>query len=409
MKLTAMRLTARDFPTGTPLRHFFAWNEARWWPDRRYKRMRHPDRLPKPVAESLDAAVGNPDIAAHAAVFAALEQLDPPPLATPRRILVIRLSAFGDLIQALGPFVAIRRRHADDRLTLLTTAPYAGFAHELGLFDQVLVDERPGPFALNGWLALRRLLRQGGFDRVYDLQTSQRSGGYAWLCRPGLPQWSGVAWRCSHPHANRDRDRQHTIDKQAEQLLMAGIYPTPLPALPPLGRALPDGLESRDFVLLVPGSSPRHLEKRWPATRFAAVARTLSEIGYRPVVVGAAPEAPLAAVIHEACPEALDLVGRTDLGLLARLAQHAALTIGNDTGVCHLAAAADCPVLVLFSGDTDPALCAPRGRVVRVLAAAELGNLAVDTVIAEALAVLGRHAREIPPATTDLAQEFRGS
>jgi ADP-heptose:LPS heptosyltransferase len=394
-----MRLTAKDFPPGTPLHHFFAWNEAAWRPDRRYRLARHPDRLPaspagKRLAERLAAAIGNPDNAAHAAVFAAFEELDPPSRAGPRRILVIRLSAFGDFIQSLGPFAAIRHRHEGDRLTLLTTRPFAGFAEELGLFDEILVDDRPKPFALGGWLALRRRLRQGRFDRVYDLQTATRSAVYAWLLRPGMPEWSGIAWRCSHPHANRDRDSQHTLDKQAEQLLMAGIYPTKLPVLPPFDRALPEPLGGRDFVLLVPGSSPQHVAKRWPAARFALLARAIEEIGYLPVVVGSRHEASLAAAIRQGCPGAVDLVGRTDIALLAALAQRARLTVGNDTGVCHLAAAAGCPLIVLFSQASDPARVAPRGPLVRILGAPDLNDLAAETVVAAALSILADRGPE---------------
>ena len=407
-----MRITASDFPPGTPLRHFFAWNEAAWRPDRRYKLARDPDRVPQSAAgkrlrDSLAAAVGNPDAAAHAAVFAAFEELEQASRVGPRRILVIRLSALGDFIQALGPIAAIRRHHEGDRVSLLTTQPLAGFAGELGLFDEVLVDDRPGPLAPGGWLALRRRLRQGRFDRVYDLQTSQRSAVYAWVLRPRLPEWSGIAWGCSHPHANLDRDPQHTLDKQAEQLLMAGIYPTPLPALPALDRALPEQLaeqldSQRGFVLLVPGSSPRHQEKRWPAVRFALLARALDAAGIMPVVVGSAPETPLAAVIRAASPGAVDLVGRTDIALLAALAQRARLTIGNDTGVCHLAAAAGCPVIVFFSRASDPARHAPRGRLVRVFAAPELNDLAAETVIAEAMGIL-RGSNELPVTKLDPA------
>ncbi len=395
------RLTAKDFPAGTPLNHFFAWNEGRWRRDRRYRMMREPGRLPGEAAERLAAAISNADTAAHAAVFAAFEAAD---AASRRHILVIRLSAFGDLIQALGPFAAIRRRHASDRISLLTTQAYADFAQELGTFDEVLVDDRPGPLAAWGWLALRRRLRQGRFDRVYDLQTSHRSGVYAALLRPAMPEWSGIARGASHPHANPDRDRQHTLDKQAEQLLMAGIYPTPLPALPRFDRPLPPPLAGRGFVLLAPGSSPRHPAKRWPAARFGAVARALAAAGHLPVVVGAAAEARLAAAILQVCPEAVDLVGQTDVGLLAALAQHAALTIGNDTGVCHLAAAADCPVVVLFSRQSDPARHAPRGRLVRILAASDLNAMPAVTVIAAAEAIL---AAESPsPSSPDL---IRGS
>ena len=397
-----MKLTAHDFPPGTPLRHFFAWNEAAWRPDRRYRLARDTDRLPpspegRRIADSLAAARGNPEPAAHAAVFAAFEALEAPP--RPRRILAIRLSALGDFIQALGPIAAIRRHHAEDRLSLLTTRPFAGFAEGLGLCDEVIVDERPGPWDIGGWLALRRRLRQRRFDRVYDLQTATRTSLYAWLMRPGAPEWSGIAPLCSHPHANLDRDRQHTIDKQAEQLLMAGIYPTPLPALPVLDRALPAPLVGRNFVLLIPGSSPQRPAKRWPAVAFGAVARALGEAGHLPVVVGSAPEAQLAAAIRAVFQDAVDLTGRTDLAELAALCRHARLTIGNDTGVCHLAAAAGSPLIVLFSGESDPAKCAPRGRLVRILSSPDLSNLAAETVIAEAGDILARsppHPNPLP-------------
>ena len=180
---------------------------------------------------------------------------------------------------------------------------------------------------------------------------------------------------------------------------MAGIYPTPLPALPAFERTLPEALGSRDFVLLVPGSSPRHPAKRWPAARFAMLAQALDGEGYLPVVVGSEHERPLAAAIREACPSAVDLVGRTDIALLAALAQHAALTVGNDTGVCHLAAAAGCPLVVLFSQASDPARVAPRGPVVRILGAPDLNNLSAETVIAAAIDILGQNRRESPPAT----------
>jgi ADP-heptose:LPS heptosyltransferase len=386
-----MRLTAGDFPAGTPLAHFFAWNEAARRPDRRHWLLRDRDRLAPALAADLEAAIGNPDVAAHAAVFAACERLAPAP-PRPRRILVIRLSAFGDFIQSLGPFAAIRRHHAGDRITLLTTRPFAVFSEQLGLFDAVEVDDRPPPLAILGWLALRRRLRRGRFDRVYDLQTAQRSSAYTWLLRPGMPEWSGIARGCSHPHANLDRDGQHTLDKQAEQLLMAGIYPTPLPQLPPFDHKLPAALGGRAFVLLAPGSSPQHPEKRWPTERFAALALALAARGWRPVVVGTAPEAPLATAIVAACPGALDLVGRTDLGLLGALAQHAGLTVGNDTGTCHLAAAAGCPVLVLFSQASDPARCAPRGRLVHMLREADLADLAAATVGAAAIDILDARA-----------------
>jgi ADP-heptose:LPS heptosyltransferase len=350
--------------------------------------------------------MGSTDIDRHAALFAGFEllanEIDLDRLARrrpklvpsrrhglPRRILVLRLSALGDFVQGLGPAAAIRRHHRGDHITLLTTSAFAEFAERLGLFDSVMIDRRPGPFDIGGWIELRRRLRQGRFDRVYDLQTSQRSGVYARLFRPGpSPEWSGIAAGCSHPHANLDRDRQHTIDKQAEQLLMAGIHPTPLPTLPSLPCELSASLAGRPFILMVPGSSPRHPAKRWPARRFGTLAEALQRAGYASVIIGSNAERTLGIAIREVCPDAIDLVGRTDIRAVAALAERAVLTIGNDTGVTHLAAAAGCPIVVLFSRASDPDWCAPRGKSVRVLAVRDLDELDVGRVLAEAVAIV---------------------
>ena len=70
------------------------------------------------------------------------------------KILVIKLSAFGDFILALGPMAAIRRHHADAQITLLTTAPFVSLARESGYFDDICVDLRPGLTDVRGWSRL---------------------------------------------------------------------------------------------------------------------------------------------------------------------------------------------------------------------------------------------------------------
>ena len=131
------------------------------------------------------------------------------------------------------------------------------------------------------------------------------------------------------------------------------------------------------------------------------LAEALRRGGYVAVVIGSNAERALGTAIREVCPEAVDLVGRTDIESVAALAQRAALTIGNDTGVTHLAAAADCPIVVLFSGASDPAWCAPRGRMVRVLAAPSLDELEVEQVLAEAVKIIEQR----PPAEKHALRE----
>jgi ADP-heptose:LPS heptosyltransferase len=95
------------------------------------------------------------------------------------------------------------------------------------------------------------------------------------------------------------------------------------------------------------------------------------------VVIGTAPERSLAREI----PGAIDLTGRTDLYQLTSLARAATIAIGNDTGPMHLIATAGCPSLVLFSRDSDPALCAPRGPSVVTLRRPDLSQLEATTVM----------------------------
>jgi ADP-heptose:LPS heptosyltransferase len=192
-------------------------------------------------------------------------------------------------------------------------------------------------------------------------------------------------------------------------LLMTGLHPTPLPMLPSLACALSQNLVERRFVLMVPGSSPRHPAKRWPARRYGVLAAALRRAGYASVIIGSAVERAVADAIRENCPEAIDLMGQTDIATVAALAERAELAIGNDTGVMHLAAAADCPVVVLFSAASDPALCGPRGRLVRVLAVGNLAELEVDRVLAEALGTIAQRTQgATAPAPTMVASENPG-
>lgn len=301
-------------------------------------------------------------------------------------ILVIKLGALGDFVQALGPMAAIYRDREGARLTCLTTAPYLEFARATGFFDEVREDRRPGRFNFAGWFALRRWLRSARFARVYDLQTSGRSTLYFGLFRPGpMPQWSGIAPGCSHPHANPERDLMHTIDRQAEQLKMAGIDNVPGPdsvaGLTGLDADISGfGLQG-DFALLVAGGAPHRPEKRWPHENYCGLARALSERGIRPVLLGTIAEADILGRIAREVPDALDLTGRTSLLQIAGLARHAALAVGNDTGPMHLISALGCKSIVLYSSASDPALCGQRGRDVNILRKDGLADLGVDEVL----------------------------
>lgn len=307
------------------------------------------------------------------------------------RILVIKLGALGDFVQALGPMAAIRRHHAGAHIVLLTAKAYADFAAASGLFDEVWVDEeRPKAWQIGRVLKLRRQLKTGAFRRVYDLQTSDRSSFYFHILGPGRrPEWSGVARGCSHPHANPARGQMHTLERQKEQLALAGLDDVPAPDLSWAKKDVTRFGVTPPFALLVPGGAAHRPDKRWPAARYAKLANHLLAERITPVLLGArAEQGVLHTIAHEA-PGCVNLCAKTDFLDIATLAHGAKLAVGNDTGPMHLIAAVGCPSLVLYSFASDPALCAQRGPKVAILRRESLETLGEDEVWAAAGTFLG--------------------
>ena len=299
------------------------------------------------------------------------------------RILVIKHGALGDWVLATGGFAAIRRHHRSARITLLTTPAFAVLGGRCGWFDEVWTDERPSLLADPlAWIALRRRLVDADFARVYDLQTSCRSGYYfRMLPRRRRPEWSGTAAGCSHLHPNPRRPFMHTLARQAEQLGEAGIESVPAPSLKWLDGDIDALAPPGAFALIVPGGSAHRPGKRWPCQRFAELARLLSARGTTPVLIGAAAEASVLEEITGLAPGAINLGGRTSLGQIAALARRAISTVGNDTGPIHIAATVGCPTIALFGADSDPMQCGPCGESVAVLSRVPLAGLPVAHVI----------------------------
>ena len=304
------------------------------------------------------------------------------------RILIIKLGALGDVVLAFAAMKRIREAHPEAEITVLTTPPFADLIAASPYADRVQRDGRPDGL----WATLRMLrrLRRTRWSRVYDLQTSSRSSAYIHAFWPSAPKWSGVARAAALPHRNPQRDHMHTLERQADQLKDAGVWPDapvePGTAPPPDLSWMVDpdaaarlGVQAR-FALLVPGGSPHRLDKRWPGGRYGRLALELARLGAQPVLIGGAAEARLAKDIREVAPQALDLIGRTSFRDIASLGAGAALAVGNDTGPLHLIAAAGAPTLALFSQASDPALTAPRGPRVEVLRRPSLEDLAVEDV-----------------------------
>lgn len=296
-----------------------------------------------------------------------------------QNILIIKLGALGDFIQALGPMAAIRRAHQKEKIILLTTKPFLELAKKSGYCDEIWIDERPKAFEIKKWLNFRNKLNNSNIKRVYDLQNNDRTSLYLRLFnKHKKPEWVGAAKGASHRNNSPERTLGQAFDGHVQTLALAGITDVKIDELQWIKEDISSFELKVPYVILVPGSSPQHPKKRWPVQNFAALAQILIKENILPVIIGTNVEKEVAETIKSKCPEVENLCGKTTLFQIVSLAHNAIASIGNDTGPMHLIGATGCPSLVLFSGQSVPKRHAPKGRNIRTLSANNIADIEVQ-------------------------------
>ncbi len=298
-----------------------------------------------------------------------------------QNILVIKLGALGDFIYALGPMAAIRKHHADAKISLLTTEPFAKMAQQCGYFDEILVDERPKTLNIFGWARLRKVLNAGQFHRVYDLQNNQRTSLYFKLFSP-TPEWVGAAKGASHRNAAPERSEMHAFLGHRQTLAIGGVETVELDKLDWLLRDISEFDLKRPYVLLVPGCSITHPEKKWPVEYYRAIIGKLILQGIQPVILGSKEDKATNDMVVRGIEGILDLTGKTGLADIPSLAKGAMAAIGNDTGPMHMAAVSGCPVVMMFCNQTSSIKmhAPPKEQGVKALEAMDLKDVTVPQV-----------------------------
>ncbi len=299
-----------------------------------------------------------------------MSALDPRQL-QPRRVLVIRQSALGDVVNTLPLLPLLREHYPGARIDYLTSPLTAPLLAGDPCVDAVLVHRR----SRRPWKLLPTLwdLRHAGYELVVDLQSSRHSRWLAWASGAPVRLGGRSGPYYTHP-VHRDTSGKQVCRLLAELLVPIGLAGHPLRArFPDSARYLSAGdgvlsrfdLGERPHVVLNPGHSPRWETKRWPHSHWASLARRLDEAGFAAVVSGAPGDQPLARVIAEAAP-VIDLAGHTDLWALAGVMARARAVVSTDSGPMHVAAMVETPVVALF-GPTNPVPSAPFGTGHRIL------------------------------------------
>lgn len=343
-----------------------------------------------------------------------------------QRILLIRLSAVGDVINTLPALTLLRKAMPEAHLAFLVEDRARELLIGHPLLDAVYVFPRRQWRDLlrssdpRDWRSLcaqasgyARELREAHFDVTLDFQGNLKGALHARLS--GAPRRIGFArghgrelshWFATE-HVVPPADRPHRVDKFVSLLGPLGIDGAEgerefvLPPAPGARERIDAslataGLGSRPIVIVHPGTSARGSGKRWPPDRFGAVAARIADAADTLVTFGPGEQGLAEEVVSASGrPDAVRLApAGLSLLELAELVRVAAVFVSADTGPMHLAAACGTHCVALF-GPKDPAVYRPYGRGHRVIHQPDrdgsqgMLRIGVDEVTAAVRAALG--------------------
>lgn len=298
------------------------------------------------------------------------------------RILIVGPSWVGDMVMAQALFIALKRMAPDCVIDVLAPAwsrPLLARMPEVA----AAIDMPLGHGKLG--LALRRRIGRtlrGRYDRAILLPNSFKSALIPLFAR--IPRRTG--WRgemrigllndCRRLDASRYPLMVERFVALADSAAASLPRPLPRPRLQPDGERLPALLEQfglvcdRPVLVLCPGAE-FGASKRWPERHYASLAATMIERGWQVWVFGSARDQDVADNILTAVPEALrgdvhGLAGQTALAEAIDLMAVADAVVSNDSGLMHVAAALDRPLVVVY-GSTSPTFTPPLGDQVASL------------------------------------------
>ena len=284
--------------------------------------------------------------------------------------LVIQTSFLGDVILTTPLIAELAKRSAVDVLT----TPLGATALDV---HTIIPYDKRGTYgsALGLWATVKEIRSRRPYQAVYLAQGSYRSGMLAMMTtaqeRIGFASSTGralytrqVPYRPEKHHAERvwSLAMSDCADPPTREQIRPRLYPSDEDRQMIDGLFRRSGMGMEPFVALAPGSAWG--TKRWPY--YAELARELSGDA-RVVVLGSADDAPLAAAIVAAVPDAVNATGRLSLLASAELIGRCATLVTNDSAPMHLASAMGTPTVALF-GPTVPEFgfgpLAPRASVV---------------------------------------------
>ena len=292
-------------------------------------------------------------------------------------ILIIKLGSLGDVVQISGALRDIREHHKNEKITILTTSKYLNLFKNCPYVDNCLEDERLPRYNIFYLLRLRKIINSLNFNKVYDLQNSNRTNFYRKFLF-NVKNWSSSRDIPENKYNNSVLQR---FDEQLRKSNIQTLYTLKPDFSWAAEKANNYNLDTdKKYILFFPFCSRDLIHKRWPY--FSELINLIKQNHpeYSLVV------APGPGEIEEAKSLDIKIALNNNLPLnffeLASLIKKSHLVIANDTGPAHMAAHLGARGFTLFGPHTTPEKVSIEREKFIALQTMDLKSLFADRVYA---------------------------
>lgn len=289
-----------------------------------------------------------------------------------KKCLVVGPSWVGDMIMAQSLFIRLKEDNPEliiDVLAPQWSEPLLAVMPEVNA--SIVMPLGHGEVGLGKRYALGKSLRANGYDWAIILPNSLKSALVPFWAK--IPKRTGYKGEMRYGLLNDVRylDKQVlTMTVQRFVALGSQTHPKKAPnyAQPSIAvsaeklsktQAKFSLSQQQAFIALCPGAE-YGVAKRWPEKHYAQLADKMIEKGYQVLLVGSAKDKPVAEnIVRLSNAEPIvDLTGETSLDEVIALLQMADFVVSNDSGLMHIAAAVNTPLVALY-GSSDPSFTPP--------------------------------------------------
>ncbi|MGB8516877.1 MAG: lipopolysaccharide heptosyltransferase II [Gallionella sp.] len=295
------------------------------------------------------------------------------------KILVVAPSWVGDAMLMQPMLARLKQRHSGCRIDVLAPPWTAGLLHALPEVDSVITNPfGHGALQLKARYKLGCELRAAQYDQAIVLPNSLKSALVTFFAR--IPLRTGFVGESRYGLLNDARKLDKTVlPFMVERFAYLaeeknGVIPRPLqdPKLQISDAQRETTLQklalnlTQPVAVFCPGAEYGPA-KRWPENYYAELAARFQKSGYAVWLIGSNKDQIVAEKINELSGGVcVNLCGKTNLADALALLSCANIVVSNDSGLMHLAAAQDKPLLALF-GSSSPQFTPPLSKNARVI------------------------------------------